>query len=70
MPKFEVELAQTLYWFIEHEDDLGNLEETIDHVLWTLETGDIPDLEQHYSFASNEERKAKILTIDGDKYEM
>ena len=70
MPKFEIELKQTLYWFIEDEDDLGDLESTIEQVTYRLENEDVPDLEQHYTFAANEEREAKILSVDGEKYEM
>jgi len=34
---------------------------------WTVEIE--VDEEDHYSFADNEEREAKVLTKDGEKYE-
>ena len=33
------------------------------------EADDLPELEDHWTFAANEERAVKVLTVDGEKWE-
>jgi len=54
MNTYQLQLTQTLYWTVEIEVD---------------EEDQLSELEDHYSFADNEEREAKVLTKDGEKYE-
>ena len=67
---FEVEVAQILYWLvtIEHESE-ADLEDAIDEILEMGETDDFDEMNDHYSFAAQEERRVKILAIDGEKFE-
>jgi len=66
MTTYQVELKQTLYWTInvEVEED-HEIEDVIDDV----ECDRLSELEEHYTFADYEEREAKIVTKDGEKYE-
>ena len=66
---FEVEVAQTLYWLVTIEEEEDDLEEAIDLVHNACITEDLPEFEDHWSFACNEERDVKILAIDGEKHE-
>ena len=66
---FEVELAQTLYWLVTIEEELLDLDEAIDYVHNMCMTEDLPELEDHWTFAANEQREVKILAIDGEKWE-
>jgi hypothetical protein len=67
MTNYQVELKQTLYWTVEIEvdDEDHDIQDVIDDV----ESSMLSELEQHYTFADFEERKAKIVTMDGEKYE-
>tara|TARA_R100000656_G_scaffold88989_1_gene64904 strand:- start:7 stop:213 length:207 start_codon:yes stop_codon:yes gene_type:complete len=67
MTNYQVELKQTLYWTVEIEvdDEDHDIQDVIDDV----ESSMLSELEQHYTFADFEEREAKIVTIDGEKYE-
>jgi hypothetical protein len=67
MTSYEVELKQTLYWTVEIEvdDEDHDIQDVIDDV----ESSMLSELEQHYTFANFEEREAKIVTVDGEKYE-
>ena len=66
MTTYVLELAQTLYWSIEIEVD-G--EHDIDDVIHDVETSRLSELENHYSFADQEVREAKVLTKDGERYD-
>ena len=66
---FEVEVAQTLYWLVTVEHDEEELEEAVDFVHNMCMTDDLPELEDHWTFAVHEERAVKILSIDGEKWE-
>jgi len=66
---FEVEVAQTLYWLVTIEEELLDHEEAIDYVHNMCMTEDLPELQDHWSFAAHEERAVKILSIDGEKWE-
>ena len=66
---FEVEVAQTLYWLVTVEHDEEELEEATDFVHNMCMTEDLPELEDHWTFAVHEERAVKILSIDGEKWE-
>ena len=66
---FEVEVAQTLYWLVTVEHDEEELEEAPDFVHNMCMTEDLPELEDHWTFAVHEERAVKILSIDGEKWE-
>jgi hypothetical protein len=66
MTTYVLELAQTLYWSIEIEVD-G--EHDIDDVIHDAETSRLSELENHYSFADQEVREAKVLTKDGEQYD-
>ena len=66
---FEVEVAQTLYWLVTIEEELLDLEEAVDYVHNMCMTEDLPELEDHWTFAANEQREVKILAIDGEKWE-
>ena len=66
---FEVEVAQTLYWLVTIEEELLDLDEAIDYVHNMCMTEDLPELEDHWTFAANEQREVKILAIDGEKWE-
>ena len=67
MTNYQVELKQTLYWTVEIEvdDEDHDIQDVIDDV----ESSMLSELEQHYTFADFEEREAKIVTMDGEKYE-
>ena len=67
MTSYQVELKQTLYWTvnIEVDEEDHDIQEVIDDV----ESSMCVELEQHYTFADYEEREAKIVTKDGEKYE-
>ena len=66
MTNYQVELKQTLYWTINVEVETDH---EIDQVIDEVEEQMLPELEQHYTFADFEEREAKIVTVDGEKYE-
>jgi len=66
MTSYQVELKQTLYWTINVEVETDH---EIDQVIDDVEEQMLPELEQHYTFADFEEREAKIVTVDGEKYE-
>mgnify|MGYP003312605991 FL=1 len=66
MTNYQVELKQTLYWTINVEVETDH---EIDQVIDDVEEQMLPELEQHYTFADFEEREAKIVTVDGEKYE-
>ena len=66
MTSYQVELKQTLYWTINVEVETDH---EIDQVIDEVEEQMLPELEQHYTFADFEEREAKIVTVDGEKYE-
>jgi len=68
MHEFEVELKQTLYWIINYESDTEDPEQAVDEMLQAIETDRLSELEDHYSFAVNEEREATIMTMNGEKY--
>ena len=65
MTSYQVELKQTLYWTINVEVETDH---EIDQVIDDVEEQMLPELEQHYTFADFEEREAKIVTVDGEKY--
>ena len=67
MTSYEVEVTQTLYWVVDIEVD--EEDHDIEDVIHDAETSRLPELENHYSFANNEEREAKVLTKDGESYE-
>jgi hypothetical protein len=67
MTSYQVELKQTLYWTVEIEVDEEDHE--IEDVIDDVESSMCVELEQHYTFADHEEREAKIVTKDGEKYE-
>jgi hypothetical protein len=66
MTTYQLQLTQTLYWTVEIEVD-G--EHEIEDVIHDAETSRLSELEDHYSFADNEEREASIMTKDGERYE-
>jgi hypothetical protein len=66
MTTYQLQLTQTLYWTVEIEVD-G--EHEIEDVIHDAETSRLSELENHYSFADNEEREASIMTKDGERYE-
>ena len=66
MTNYQVELKQTLYWTINVEVETDH---EIDQVIDDVEEHMLPELEEHYTFADFEEREAKIVTVDGEKYE-
>lgn len=66
MTSYQVELKQTLYWTINVEVETDH---EIDQVIDDVEEQMLPELEEHYTFADFEEREAKIVTVDGEKYE-
>ena len=66
MTNYQVELKQTLYWTINVEVETDH---EIDQVIDDVEEQMLPELEQHYTFADFEVREAKIVTVDGEKYE-
>jgi len=67
MNTYQLQLTQTLYWTVEIEVD--EEDHDIQDVIHDAETSRLSELEDHYSFADNEEREAKVLTKDGEKYE-
>ena len=67
MNTYQLQLTQTLYWTVEIEVD--EEDHDIEDVIHDAETSRLSELEDHYSFADNEEREAKVLTKDGEKYE-
>ena len=66
MTSYEVEVKQTLYWTVGIEVETDH---EIEDVIDDAETSRLSELENHYSFADYEEREAKIVTMDGEKYE-
>ena len=66
MTSYQVELKQTLYWTVEIEVETDH---EIQDVIDDVESSMCVELEQHYTFADYEEREAKIVTMDGEKYE-
>ena len=66
MTNYQVELKQTLYWTVEIEVETDH---DIQEVIDDAETSRLSELENHYSFADYEEREAKVLTKNGEKYE-
>ena len=67
MTNYQVELRQTLYWTVEIEVD--EEDHDIQEVIDDVESSMLPELEQHYTFADYEEREAKVVTMNGEKYE-
>jgi len=67
MTNYQVELRQTLYWTVEIEVD--EEDHDIQEVIDDVESSMLSELEQHYSFADYEEREARVVTMDGEKYE-
>ena len=67
MTNYQVELQQTLYWTVEIEVD--EEDHDIQEVIDDVESSMLSELEQHYTFADYEEREAKIVTMNGEKYE-
>jgi hypothetical protein len=63
MTTYQLQLTQTLYWTVEIEVD-G--EHEIEDVIHDAETSRLSELEDHYTFADNEEREASIMTKDGE----
>ena len=66
---FEVEVAQTLYWLVTVEHEEEDLEEAVDLVYNMCHIDNLPELEDHWTFAANEERAVKVLTVDGEPWE-
>jgi len=66
---FEVEVAQTLYWLVTIEHEEEDIEEATVSVYNMCHSDDLPEFEDHWTFAAHEERAIKILTIDGEKWE-
>mgnify|MGYP001200243126 CR=1 FL=1 len=67
MNTYQLQLTQTLYWTVEIEVD--EEDHDIQDVIHDAETSRLSELEDHYSFADNEEREATIISKDGEKYE-
>ena len=67
MTNYQVELKQTLYWTVEIEVD--EEDHDIQEVIDDVESSMLSELEQHYTFADYEEREARVVTMDGEKYE-
>ena len=67
MNTYQLQLTQTLYWTVEIEVD--EEEHDIQDVIHDAETSRLSELEDHYSFADNEEREATIISKDGKNYE-
>ena len=67
MTNYQLQLTQTLYWTVEIEVD--EEDHDIADVIHDAETSRLPELEDHYSFADNEEREAIIIAKDGKSYE-
>ena len=66
---FEVEVAQTLYWLVTIENDDEDLEEANCNVYNMCKSDDLPEFNEHWTFAVNEQREVKILAVDGEKWE-
>ncbi len=66
---FEVEVAQTLYWLVTVEEEQADLEEAADLVHNICMTDDLPEFNDHWTFAASEQREVKILAVDGEKWE-
>ena len=66
---FEVEVGQTLYWLITINSEEEELDDAMDEVIMACESDDLPELNEHWTFAANEVRNAKILSIDGERFE-
>ena len=66
---FEMEVAQTLYWLVVVESEEEEVEDAIDQVISSCETDQLPELEEHWTFAQQEIREAKVLSIDGERYQ-
>ena len=62
---YQLQLTQTLYWTVEIEVD--EEDHDIADVIHDAETSRLPELEDHYSFADNEEREASIMTKNGER---
>ena len=67
MNTYQLQLTQTLYWTVEIEVD--EEDHDIQDVIHDADTSRLSELENHYSFADYEEREAKVLTMNGEKYE-
>ena len=67
MNTYQLQLTQTLYWTVEIEVD--DEDHDIQDVIHDAETSRLSELEDHYSFADNEEREATIISKDGKNYE-
>tara|TARA_B100001245_G_scaffold54682_2_gene36904 strand:- start:32223 stop:32429 length:207 start_codon:yes stop_codon:yes gene_type:complete len=67
MNTYQLQLTQTLYWTVEIEVD--EEDHDIQDVIHDAETSRLSELEDHYSFADNEEREATIISKDGKNYE-
>ena len=65
MTNYQLQLTQTLYWTVEIEVD--EEDHDIADVIHDAETSRLPELEDHYSFADNEEREASIMTKNGER---
>tara|TARA_Y100000758_G_C16037768_1_gene417076 strand:+ start:774 stop:977 length:204 start_codon:yes stop_codon:yes gene_type:complete len=66
MTSYEVEVKQTLYWTVGIKVETDH---EIEDLIHDAETSRLSELENHYSFADYEEREAKVLTMNGEKYE-
>ena len=66
---FEVEVGQTLYWLVTINSEEEELDDAMDEVIMACESDDLPELNEHWTFAVNEVRNAKILSIDGERFE-
>ena len=62
---YQLQLTQTLYWTVEIEVD--EEDHDIADVIHDAETSRLSELEDHYSFADNEEREASIMTKNGER---
>ena len=67
MTTYQLQLTQTLWWTVEIEVD--EEDHDIEDVIHDAETSRLLELENHYTFADQEEREAIIIAKDGEKYE-
>jgi hypothetical protein len=66
---FEVEVGQTLYWLVTINSEEAELDDAIHEVINACENDDLPEFSEHWTFAANEVRNAKVLTVDGERFE-
>tara|TARA_B100000586_G_C19936751_1_gene353758 strand:- start:67 stop:273 length:207 start_codon:yes stop_codon:yes gene_type:complete len=67
MTTYQLQLTQTLWWTVEIEVD--EEDHDIEDVIHDAETSRLLELENHYTFADQEEREAIIIAKDGENYE-